>query len=127
MNVFYEFHKNVQHLQREGVEYSLIGGVAIAFHAVPRFTKDIDLLLRKSDLPKMTAILNKEGYFSSSAPWTIKNSGLTLHRFFKMENEDGMIVDVLLAGNDDHDLIIRNTLETEAKGTGVVRIAPNRL
>jgi hypothetical protein len=38
MNVFYEFHKIVQHLQAERVEYALIGGVAVAVHTTPRFS-----------------------------------------------------------------------------------------
>lgn len=31
-----------------GVEYLLIGGYAVAFHATPRFTKDFDLWIRAS-------------------------------------------------------------------------------
>jgi hypothetical protein len=123
MNVFYEFHKIVQHLQREHVHYALIGGVAIAFHAEPRFTRDIDILLMKSDLAKVTAILETEGYFSSSAPWTFKDSGLTLHRFFKAEDDQQMLVDILIAGDEKHEQIIKNAKETESKGTGTVRVA----
>lgn len=123
MNVFYEFHKIVQQLQKEGFEYALVGGVAMAFHTEPRFTKDIDILVRESDLEKMAAILNMEGYLRSSAPWTFKESKLALHRFRKVEETDEMIVDVLVAGDDQHDRIIRNALEAESKGTGVVRIA----
>ncbi|MDP2895440.1 MAG: nucleotidyl transferase AbiEii/AbiGii toxin family protein [bacterium] len=50
MNVFYEFQKIVRHLQAEKIEYALIGGVALAFYAEPRFTKDIDLLVREGEL-----------------------------------------------------------------------------
>jgi len=126
MNVFYEFHKIIQCLQRDGIEYALVGGIALAFHTEPRFTKDIDILLRASDLDKMTAVLNEEGYFCSSAPWTFKNSGLTLHRFLKVQEGDEMMVDVLVSGDDPHDRIIRAALEVESKGTGVVRVATRR-
>jgi len=35
----------------ERVEYLVIGGYAVAFHAKPRFTKDIDLWVRDSPEP----------------------------------------------------------------------------
>jgi predicted nucleotidyltransferase len=123
MNVFYEFHKIVQHLQAEGIEYALIGGVAVAFHTQPRFTKDVDLLIREAELERVTSALKCEGYFRSSAPWTFKDSNLTLHRFLKVEDLDEMIVDVLVAGDDRHEEIIAKALEAESKGTGVVRVA----
>lgn len=123
MNVFYEFHKIVQHLQREEVEYALIGGVAVAFHTQPRFTKDIDLLIRKMELERVTGVMKKEGYFESSSPWTFKDSQLTLHRFMKVEEQDEMVVDVLVAGNERHDAIVANAMAAMSKGTGVVRLA----
>ncbi len=123
MNVFYEFHKIVQHLQEESIDYALIGGVAVAFHSEPRFTKDIDFLIRENELERVTAVLKREGYFKSSAPWTFKESNLTLHRFTKVEDLDEMIVDVLVAGDDRHEQIIANALEAESEGTGLVRVA----
>ena len=41
MNVFFEFHKVVQGLQKENVSYALIGGVAMAYYGNARFTKDM--------------------------------------------------------------------------------------
>jgi hypothetical protein len=49
MNVFYEFHKIVKELQNRKIKYAVIGGVAMAFHAYARFTKDIDILVSGSD------------------------------------------------------------------------------
>ncbi len=123
MNVFYEFHKIVQHLQADRIEYVLIGGVAVAFHAEPRFTKDIDLLIQERELGRVGEVLKSEGYLKLSDPWTFRNSKLTLHRFIKIDDMDEMIVDVLVAGDDRHLEIIANALEAESKGTGVVRVA----
>lgn len=123
MNVFYEFHKIVRHLQAEGIEYALIGGVAVAFHSQPRFTKDIDLLIREGALERVTEALQREGYFKSSAPWTFKGTNLTLHRFMKVEDLDEMVVDILAADDDRHREIMANALEAESEGTGLVRVA----
>lgn len=123
MNVFYEFHKIVRHLQAEKIEYALIGGVALAFYTEPRFTKDIDLLVREGELEQVTNILRTEGYFKSASPWTFKDSALTLHRFMKVEGPDEMIVDVLVAGDDRHEQVIANAIEAESEKTGTVRVA----
>lgn len=45
MNVFEEFKRLVAELQKQAVRYALVGGVAMAFYAEPRFTRDIDILL----------------------------------------------------------------------------------
>lgn len=123
MNVFQEFLRIVQHLQAEEVEYALIGGVAVAFYAEPRFTKDIDLLVREGEVERVTRILKKEGYFKSSSPWTFKASKLTLHRFMKVRDLDEMVVDILVAGDDRHEQIIANAIEAESEGAGTVRVA----
>lgn len=123
MNVFYEFHKVVQHLQEDRVDYALIGGVAVAIHTTPRFTKDIDLLIPEHEIARVADILKREGYFASATPWTFTDSGLTLHRFLKVHELDEMIVDVLVAGDDRHRQIIANACDAEAEGTGVIRVA----
>ncbi len=35
-------------LNEHGVEYLIVGGYAVSFHSTPRYTKDIDILLRPS-------------------------------------------------------------------------------
>jgi len=35
-------------LNSQGVEYLVVGGHAVAFHGYPRYTGDIDFLLRRS-------------------------------------------------------------------------------
>jgi predicted nucleotidyltransferase len=126
MNVFYEFHKIVQHLQAEGIEYALIGGVAVAFHSQPRFTKDVDLLIREGELGRVADALKREGYFKSTEPWTFKDSKLTLHRFLKVQDLDEMTIDVLVAGDDRHQEIVANAMVAESEGTGLVRVASRR-
>jgi predicted nucleotidyltransferase len=43
-----DFRELLEVFASEGVEYVLIGGYAFGFHAVPRATKDLDVLLRGS-------------------------------------------------------------------------------
>jgi len=46
-------------LQKEGVDYVLIGGFAVVLHGSPRFTEDIDLFIRnnESNLEKLRTAL----------------------------------------------------------------------
>lgn len=48
MNVSDDFQELFACLNRRGVRYLVVGGYAFAFHAVPRYTKDIDILLEPS-------------------------------------------------------------------------------
>lgn len=43
---FDEVLKVLGSLEKHGVEYVLIGGIAVSFHGIPRATEDIDLFIR---------------------------------------------------------------------------------
>jgi hypothetical protein len=49
-------------LDRNGIEYSVIGAVALNNHGYRRFTEDIDLLMTKTGLEKFTETLVGLGY-----------------------------------------------------------------
>ena len=50
MNIFLEFDKILKVFQEKNIDYALVGGLAVAFYSVPRFTKDIDFLIKKKEL-----------------------------------------------------------------------------
>ena len=41
-----DFRELLALLNKHGVEYLIVGGYALAFHGAPRFTGDLDLLVR---------------------------------------------------------------------------------
>ncbi|MFH1362433.1 MAG: DUF6036 family nucleotidyltransferase [bacterium] len=51
-------------LEKEGVQYLLIGGTAVILHGVPRTTADVDLMLNmeRNNLLKMVKAMKKLGY-----------------------------------------------------------------
>lgn len=122
MNVFFEFHKIVQELEVEKIRYALIGGVAMAFHDQARFTKDIDLLTDENQLIEIERILKGQGYQASDSTLSFK-SGLNLKRFWKVEDGDEMILEILMGTTPRYAEIIDNSLEAHSKGTGLVRVA----
>lgn len=44
-----DFVEMIEHFNRHQVVYLVVGGYAVIFHAEPRFTKDIDLLVRADE------------------------------------------------------------------------------
>ena len=45
MQLHPDFRDFLEALAREGVEYLVVGGYAVGFHARPRYTKDIDIFV----------------------------------------------------------------------------------
>jgi len=48
MNTQPDFEELLRLFEENRVEYMVVGGFAVAFHGYPRFTKDIDVLYRRS-------------------------------------------------------------------------------
>jgi hypothetical protein len=125
MNIFEEFPKIISAFEDEDLRYALVGGVAMAFHDEPRFTKDIDILLIPEDIAKLKKILSAKGYVESTTPWTFKNVDITLHRFLKIEEKEHLQLDVLTANEKRSKQIIKNALEAESE-QGIVRVATKK-
>ena len=106
MDVFAEFQHIAAALAARKLPYALIGGVAMAFHVRPRFTKDVDFLIKSFSLPEMASALASIGYRPSAGPWTFPKANLTLHRFLKPALDDEFFVDVLVAGSSEMEAIV---------------------
>jgi hypothetical protein len=63
MDLPLDFRELLEEFAREGVEHLIVGGYAVAFHARPRATKDLDILLRASpgNLERAAAALARFG------------------------------------------------------------------
>ena len=122
MNVFFEFHKVAKRLHQGNVSYALIGGVAMAFHTRPRFTKDIDLLVKQDALDQVASALTAEGYRRTAPPWVLRDTALTLHRYLKTEEDDELMIDVLVAGSTEHQDMIDHADVAESETLGEIRV-----
>lgn len=122
MNIFEEFPRIFSKISEGHIKYALVGGVAMAFHDTPRFTKDIDILFFPEDMEKLKKILALEGYVESTPPWTFKKVDMTLHRFIKIVEKEHLQLDVLTANEKRSRQIIGNALEAESE-QGIIRVA----
>lgn len=106
MDMFEEFTKIVNILDENSVDYAIIGGIAMAFHAIPRFTMDIDILVHHSHMPDIPMILQKCDYIEAAPPWTFQKSALILQRFVKTIDNEYMILDILSGNSEKFSKII---------------------
>lgn len=125
MELFREFFNVIDGLNREGLAYSVVGGIALAFHSQPRFTGNIDILARPADLERYCDVFAKLGYTELAKPWTFNNTQITMHGFGKhsSEHEDELIVvDLLLGHEERHAAIIEQSIVDDSPA-GQVRLA----
>ena len=122
MNLYDAFFDVARQLQRQQIDYAVVGGIALAFHDVPRLTKDIDILINPDDLEAIQKILEELGYHASAPPWTFRKTRVTLHRFLKIEEPAYVFIDILVGHEAHHQAIIERALE-ESWADGVVRFA----
>ena len=96
MNLFDELRGVLAALEAEGVEYALVGGLAVAVWGAPRATKDIDLLIRREDIGRAKATLRTRGFTLEALPFEFKD-GSEVHRINKVDAAgDLMTVDLML-------------------------------
>jgi hypothetical protein len=59
-----DFQAIFKQLNGLGVDYLVVGGLAVNFHGVPRMTYDIDLmiLLERENILKLVTLLTRWGY-----------------------------------------------------------------
>lgn len=125
MNIFEEFPDIVNAIEKENIKYALVGGIAMAFHSEPRFTRDIDILVFPEDLGKIRELLTQHGYIESAAPWTFKKTNMTLYRFIKAEEHEHLQLDILTANEERHMQIVEDALEAESEH-GKIRVGTKR-
>ncbi len=127
MNLFDEFFKIVRKFGEKKIQYTLVGGVAMAFHDEPRFTKDIDFLTLPEEIDRIREALKEINYFESSEPWTFKSTKMTSHRFMKVEDEKYLMIDILLANEERHRQILARSIQEEWKEGRITIISKNDL
>jgi len=122
MNLYEEFFAIARALNESGARYAVVGGLAMAFHGKPRFTRDIDILLAAEDIGIARTVFDRLGYCENPMPLTFRATNLTLHRFARLAAEGALTVDVLLANSAEHEEVIANAISAKSR-EDVVRVA----
>jgi hypothetical protein len=96
MNLMDEFLAIVDALEAQGIDYAIVGALALAVHGVPRATTDIDLMLRPQDIDRALDSVKGLGYTLPAQRMTFA-SGVTVQRVTKVHEEDALTLDLLVA------------------------------
>ena len=89
----------VDGLRRERLPYGVCGGIALAVHGFPRFTKDIDLLVRRPDVERILRVVRRLGYRVSAGSMTLhpgRRTETTIHRVSKFVGEEFLTLDLVI-------------------------------
>jgi hypothetical protein len=98
VTIYEELRGVLEALEAANVEHALIGALAVAVWGAPRATKDIDLLIRREDLPAALASVAGRGFTLAALPLEFKD-GTEVRRINKVDADgnlmtlDFMIVD----------------------------------
>ena len=90
----------IEALEAHLVGYAVCGGLAVAIHGFPRFTKDIDLLVLSDDIQRIKAILDGIGFSHEAAPMIFRAGTYRealIHRVSKIDGADLLTVDLIEA------------------------------
>jgi len=83
-------------LDDAGIDYALVGALAVAVWGAPRATKDIDLLVRPEDLPRAMTALAATGFTLEGLPFQFKD-GTQVQRVNKVDTSGNlMTVDLMI-------------------------------
>jgi hypothetical protein len=78
-----ELRELVQRFNEAKIEYALCGGMAVALHGYPRFTKDIDFLIPPESLDRAREVAAAAGFLDESGQIPFPDSDV--YRILKLD------------------------------------------
>lgn len=88
LDIITELVAIIDALEVDRVDYAVCGGLAMGILAVPRMTKDIDLLVRESDVVRAKALVKAIGFDIPAKPMTFRQGSpdeQKMHRVSKLD------------------------------------------
>lgn len=85
-------------LDREGIDYALCGGLAMAVYAFPRATLDIDIMIEPDTLEQVKAAAQELGFGVDAGFMEFKSGKIRIYRLTKISpgSADPLVLDMLL-------------------------------
>ena len=132
MDLFEEFIGVVTALKAANIEFAVCGGFAMALHGLPRFTKDIDLLVRPEDLELIVATVKPHGFDFDAGFMTFgigTNRETRIRRINKLIGSEYLTLDLLIVGSEladvwalKTDFVLRNFTVPAVSATGLIKM-----
>jgi hypothetical protein len=114
-----EFRSIIEALEREDIDYAVVGALALAIHGAPRATSDIDLLVLPDELDRILEVVEQLGYDMRALPMKFSD-GMQLQRVTRIEEGDAVTLDLILVDDNlDPVWATRTPISTR---TGSIRV-----
>jgi hypothetical protein len=83
---------------KQKIDYAVCGGIALGIHGMPRFTVDIDILIRADDAENALKAAEMLGFQIRARPMSFSRGATEMRRISKIDPVDGetLILDYLL-------------------------------
>lgn len=94
LDLLEEFRSILSSLAERRVEAAVCGGLAMAIHARPRATLDIDLLVPSESLEGAKDVVRGLGYVIEADPFPLAGGAVEIHRLSKPDEETGDLLSV---------------------------------
>ena len=113
LDLFEETLNLADALESRGIDYALVGGLAVAVHGAPRATTDIDLLVRPEDVERTLEAARTLGFDVEALPMRFRD-GMEVRRVSRIAGEETLTLDLLLV-DDNLEVVFegRERLESE--------------
>jgi hypothetical protein len=98
LDLYDEFRHLIEQLDKEGLEYAVCGGLALAVHGQSRATIDIDLLIQEESLDNIIQLAKGSGYNIRGKDLSFARGAIEIRRVSKIDPDSGDILslDLLL-------------------------------
>ena len=90
-----EFRAIVAAFDGAGIDYAVVGALALAVHGAPRATTDIDLLVRPESVDRILEVVAPLGFAHQALPMTFAD-GMRIRRVTKIAEGDSLTLDLIL-------------------------------
>jgi len=90
-NLIDEFIDLTETLNRNGIDYAVCGGWAMAMHGLPRATLDIDVLVLSEDLSEIWAVAQTMGYDVEGLPFHFAAGAIEIRRISKVDDDTNRV------------------------------------
>jgi hypothetical protein len=87
-------------LEREGIEYALCGGLAMAIHGKPRATVDIDILILPQSLSGTLTIASELGYTIRGLDMSFGKDVIEIRRVSKIDPDTKFVLTLMILVTD---------------------------
>ena len=122
MDLYSLFKQVISELDDGGVKFLVVGGIALGFYGILRYTKDIDLLILPEDAEKAIGILKGLGFRQLDPTISFEEGNVLIERLTYVEGESFIKVDLMIAKGEPFLSIwsLRQDFEYEGRRISVV-------